>query len=73
MFVDFKGYVNFFFLNDLVTEDCGAVKFWDGWKDFSNNPIPETVDRYLEFLQNELTFVEARNSRISISIKCFIK
>ncbi len=73
LFVDFKGFVDFFFLNDLVAEDYGAVRFWDEWRDFSNNPIPETVDHYLRFLQNELTFVEARNSRLSINIKCFIK
>lgn len=73
LFVDFKGFVDFFFLNDLVTEDYDAVKFWDEWRDFSDNPIPKTVDHYLRFLQNELTFVEARNSRISINIKCFIK
>lgn len=73
LFVDFKGFVDFFFLNDLVTEDYDAVIFWDEWRDFSDNPIPETVDHYLRFLQNELTFVEARNSRISINIKCFIK
>ena len=67
LFVDFKGFVDFFLLNDLVTEDYGAVKFWDEWKDYSDNPIPETVDDYLKFLQNELNFVEARNRRINNS------
>ena len=41
--------MEFFLLQDLVSEDYSAVKFWDGWKDFSDNPIPQTVEGYLEF------------------------
>lgn len=67
LFNDFKGYVDFFLLQDLVSEDYGAVKLWNEWKDFSDNPIPGTVDDYLKFLQNELNFVEARNRRINSS------
>lgn len=78
LFNNFKGYVDFFLLNDLVTEDYGAVKFWDEWKDFSDNSVPVTVDDYLKFLQNELKFVEARNERIqeflaNTSLKCSAK
>ena len=56
--------MEFFLLQDLVSEDYSAVKFWDGWKDFSDNPIPRTVEGYLEFLQRELEFVGSRNRRI---------
>lgn len=78
LFVDFRGFVDFFFLNDLVTEDYGAVRFWDEWKGFSDNPVPVTVDDYLQFLQNELRFAEARNERIqkflaNTSLKCSAK
>lgn len=65
LFVNFKGFVNFFLLQDLVTENYDAIKFWNEWKDFSENPVPETVDDYLKFLQNELRFAEARNQRIA--------
>ena len=41
--------MEFFLLQDLVSEDYSAVRFWDGWKDFSDNPIPQTVVEYLEF------------------------
>ena len=68
LFGDFRGYVEFFLLQDLVSEDYSAVRFWDGWKDFSDNPVPVTVDEYLKFLQNELCFVKARNQRIAMLI-----
>ena len=40
------------------------VKFWDGWKDFSDNPIPQMVERHLGFLEREVEFVGRRNRRI---------
>ena len=47
-----------------MSEDYSAVRFWDGWKDFSDNPIPQTVEGYLEFLEREMEFVGRRNRRI---------
>ena len=40
------------------------MRFWDGWKDFSDNPISRTVEGYLEFLEREVKFVGRRNGRI---------
>ena len=37
------------------------MRFWDGWKDFSDNPIPRTVEGYLEFLEREVEFAGRRN------------
>ena len=34
-----------------MSEDYSAVRFWDGWKGFSDNPIPQTVEGYLEFFR----------------------
>ncbi|MBR3332246.1 hypothetical protein IKG28_01285 [Candidatus Saccharibacteria bacterium] len=39
-------------------------RFWDGWKDFSDNPIPQTAEGYLEFLEREVEFVGRRSERI---------
>lgn len=69
MFGDFRGYVEFFLLQDLVSEDYSAVRFWDGWKDFSDNSIPQTVEGYLEFLEKEVEFVGRRGERISFKAK----
>ena len=33
------------------------MRFWDGWKDFSDNSIPQTVEGHLEFLEREVEFV----------------
>ena len=64
LFVDFRGYVEFFLLQDLVLEDFSGVKFWNEWKDFDDNPIPGNVEEYLKFIQNEVEFVKNRNNRI---------
>ena len=40
------------------------MRFWDGWKDFSDNPIPQTVEGYLEILEREVEFVGRRGGRI---------
>ena len=50
-----------------MSEDYSAVKFRDGWKDFSDNPIPQTVEGHLEFLEREVEFAERRNRRINSS------
>jgi len=63
------GYVDFFLLQDLVSEDYSAVRFWNGWKDFLDNPIPQTVEGYLEFLEREVEFV-GRRIRILLRLRC---
>ena len=68
LFVDFKGYVDFFLLQDLVSGDYNEIKFWDNWQGFTDNPIPGDVNTYLSFLNKELEFVEARNRRIAESL-----
>lgn len=45
------------------------VGFWDGWKDFSDNPIPQTMEGYLEFLEREMEFVGRRKGRIEMTMK----
>ena len=68
LFLDFKGYVEFFFLQDLVSDDFGKVNFWLGGGDMHQNPFPKTVDEYLNFIEKELDFVQNRNNRIKWSI-----
>lgn len=63
-FVDFKGYVEFFFLQDMVDDNMGSVKLWYETELFVKNPIPDTIADYLAFIGNELEFVRLRNSRI---------
>lgn len=65
LFVDFKGYVDFFFLQDLVTEDYSEVKFltwFDGFK--SSFPLPRTVEEYEAYIGRMVQFSKMRNERI---------
>ncbi|MBQ9484886.1 hypothetical protein IJU85_02165 [Candidatus Saccharibacteria bacterium] len=66
LFVGFRGYVDFFLLQDLVSDDYKEVKFWTDWRGFDENPIPKDADEYLQFIENELEFVSKRNSRIAV-------
>ncbi len=69
LFCDFKGYVDFFFLQDCVCDDYNSVKFWIGKGDFDGNPLPKTVDEYKQWIDNQLDFLSKRNKRIEIAVK----
>lgn len=64
LFVDFKGYVDFFFLEDCVSSDYQSVNLWLGNGEFTYNPLPETVEDYLSWIARNLEFVRKRNQRI---------
>ena len=64
LFNDFKGYVDFFLLQDLVEENCEKIKFWLGDGDLKNDPMPQNTDEYLALIDNEIAFVKNRNVRI---------
>lgn len=64
LFVDFKGYVDFFLLQDLVNENYN-VKFFLPFNGFVYKPRPNSVEEYLIYKNNTVTFVNDRNKRIS--------
>ena len=65
LFNDFRGFVEFFLLQDIVTEDYSAVEFFSPFDDFVNSPpLPVTKDSYLKYVQLATNFIEARNRRI---------
>lgn len=64
LFIDFKGYVDFFFLQDCVTDDYSKVLFWTDINVFRENPLPRTVQEYLDFIEHQKDFVNRRNERI---------
>ncbi|MBR7163081.1 MAG: hypothetical protein IKD35_03810 [Clostridia bacterium] len=64
LFLDFKGYVDFFFLQDLVDEDYNHVNFLIGNGSFEDSPIPRDVSEYLLWIEKQMQFVEKRNNRI---------
>ena len=64
LFVDFKGYVDFFFLQDAVTDDYSNVVVWCGDADLTEPGLPKTVDDYFRFIDGEFDFLDKRNARI---------
>ena len=65
LFVDFKGFVDFFFLQDCVSEDYSSIKFWLGKGNFREDPLPKSVEEYLLWIERQMDFVEKRNRRIA--------
>ncbi|NJL26828.1 MAG: hypothetical protein HC897_02575 [Thermoanaerobaculia bacterium] len=64
LFGDFQGYIEFFLLEDLVTEDCAAVRFFLPFESFSSSPLPDSIAAYLDYRALAVGFIEARNQRI---------
>lgn len=60
LFVDFKGYVDFFFMQDCVSDDYSSVDIWMGDASFRKNGLPETVEDYFRLLIREHIFLDKR-------------
>jgi len=65
LFGDFRGYVEFFLLQDIVTEDCSAVKFFMPFDEqFIVWPFPASIEDYKAYQRLAVEFIQARNQRI---------
>jgi hypothetical protein len=64
LFGDFRGYVEFFLLQDLVTTDYIAVRFFMPFRDFISWPVPASAEQYRAYVQHAMEFIAARNERI---------
>ena len=54
--MDFKGYVDFFFLQDAVNDDYSGVKNCCGNADFYELGLPKSIDEYFQFIESEFVF-----------------
>ena len=72
LFGDFRGFVDFFLLQDLVNEDYSAVNFHAPFNkdevEFKTYPFPRTKEAYREYMRKASDFINARNQRILASI-----
>lgn len=68
LFEDFRGYVDFFLLQDLVTVDGTSVRFFMTFDDFESPAMPRNAETYREFRRLSIEFIEARNRRIDALI-----
>ena len=64
LFDNFQGYIDFFLLQDLVTDDYLSIKYLIPFESFENSPLPSDVDEYRLYKTNMTDFVLARNQRI---------
>jgi hypothetical protein len=69
LFGDFRGYLDFFLLQDLVTDD-GAVRFFLPFEGFVPWPLPQSVEAYRSYLDAAVDFVQRRNQRIARLANC---
>lgn len=66
LFIDFKSFVDFFLLQDLVIEDYSDIKlFLQNDLTFTKDPRPQLVADWFVFYKNQMEFLENRNNRIA--------
>ena len=64
LFSDFRGYVDYFLLQDMVEREYEAINFWSSFDNFETEPLPSNKEEYLSYMNELLSFVKARNQRI---------
>jgi hypothetical protein len=65
LFTNFRGYTNFFFLEDLVDFESESIRFWLPFEEFGiTHPLPSNINEYREYMKNVSYFVNNRNMRI---------
>lgn len=64
LFEDFRGYVEFFLLQDMVVEDFSTIKFFIPFDDFKTSPLPANTEAYTVYKQQAIEFIIARNQRM---------
>ena len=64
LYDNFKGYVDFFLLQDLVSSDYSSIKYLIPFKDFDTPALPCNVEEYVTYKHNMIEFITNRNNRI---------
>ena len=64
LFRDFRGYVDFFLLQDLATADADRVEFFMRFDDFTTPAVPRSIETYKEYRRLAIDFLRARNRRM---------
>lgn len=68
LFDSFNGYVDFFFLNDLLDEKKN-IKFYLPFNNFKTKPIFNGIEDYKLYKKGVENFIKSRNNRIENYIK----
>ena len=63
LFISFKGYIDFFLLQDFVDEKY-SVKYVLPFDDFMRSPLPQNAKEYKIYKENIIEMIDKRNLRI---------
>lgn len=63
LFVNFENYINFFLLQDFVTENY-EVKFCLPFNNFERSPLPQNIEEYKSYKDETIDKIIKRNKRI---------
>ena len=69
LFVDFRGYMEFFHLQGLVDEPSRQVRFWTRFDNFNSPALPQTPAEYLAYKNGLLEFINERRHRIKAELE----
>lgn len=64
MFGNFKNYVEFFLLQDLLDSKKNGINFFLPFDNFERDPLPIDEEEYLIYKNNVMQFISSRNERI---------
>lgn len=67
LFVNFKGYVDFFLLQDLVNKEYSAINFFMPFENFKTPAVPKTFETYCSYKDHAMNFINKRNQRILLA------
>lgn len=64
LFMDFDGYIDFFMLQDFITEKK-QIDFSLPFDNFNRSPLPLTIEEYKQYKNHTINLIDKRNYRIS--------
>ncbi|TWD17094.1 DUF6994 family protein [Marihabitans asiaticum] len=64
MFQGFDEFIDFFHLQDLVSDDYARVRYFLPNNDFQRHGSPQTTQEYVDYREAQLDFVDRRSRRI---------
>jgi hypothetical protein len=64
LFETFKGYVDFFLLQDLVGYNYETVRYLHPFSSFDDTPLPKDIEEYMAYRAKMMRFVATRGQRM---------
>lgn len=68
LFVDFQGYVDFFYLQDFLDVQ-GQIEFSLPFDNFNRSPLPQNKNEYKQYKEHTIYLINKRNTRIIEGLK----